>query len=234
MRDKLKDEKYFKAYISKETKSIDFFLKNTEGKELPEAGKRTLYITLDKHLRNQFFGSYSLGENIEVLTKTYNNSISKFIKTYNKDSFYVQMIWMLSIGIMLEIEDNDFNSLVQLVDNDNPNDYLVDFLISSRNNTRSIKHTNFKFDTPYKSLEEVISLAKIDKQKSVERLKLYLDKEWYKGHSDTGWYDSHKSEHNIYSGYWCWEAGALVKILGLDDSSLKEQQYYPYDMVHWK
>lgn len=34
-------------------------------------------------------------------------------------------------------------------------------------------------------------------------------------------------------GYWSFESGALVKILGLDDSSLKEVQYYPYDMVHW-
>ena len=26
---------------------------------------------------------------------------------------------------------------------------------------------------------------------------------------------------------------ALVKVLGLDDSSLKGLPYYPYDMVHW-
>jgi hypothetical protein len=30
------------------------------------------------------------------------------------------------------------------------------------------------------------------------------------------------------------EQGALVKILGLNDSILKDQQYYPYDMVHWR
>ena len=27
--------------------------------------------------------------------------------------------------------------------------------------------------------------------------------------------------------------GVLVKVLGLDDSILKGQPYYPYDMVHW-
>ncbi len=26
----------------------------------------------------------------------------------------------------------------------------------------------------------------------------------------------------------------IVKILGLDDSSLKDVPYYPYDMVHYK
>jgi hypothetical protein len=44
----------------------------------------------------------------------------------------------------------------------------------------------------------------------------------------------HKSQWNIHSGYWSFESGALVKILGLDDSSLKDTQYYPYDMVHWE
>lgn len=233
MRDKIKDKKYFEEYVNKEVKSIDFFIENTKGKELPEAGKRTLNVTLDKHLRNYFLGSYSLGEEIKNLVEIYINSVSKFTKSYNKDSFYVQMIWMLSIGIMLEIENTNFNKLVQLVEKDNPNDFLIDFLINSKKHSWGISHSTFKFETPYKSLAEVINLSKTDKQKAVERLKHYLDKEWYKGHSDTGWYDSHKSKHNIYSGYWCWESGALVKILGLDDTILKDQQYYPYDMVHW-
>ena len=37
----------------------------------------------------------------------------------------------------------------------------------------------------------------------------------------------------IHDGYWSFESGALVKVLGLDDSSLKGLPYYPYDMVHW-
>ncbi|MDR0574163.1 MAG: DUF1911 domain-containing protein [Tannerella sp.] len=52
-------------------------------------------------------------------------------------------------------------------------------------------------------------------------------------HSDTGWYNDHKNGGNLHYGYWSFESGALVKILGLDDSSLKDMQYYPYDMVHW-
>ncbi|WP_293887765.1 MULTISPECIES: PoNe immunity protein domain-containing protein [unclassified Sphingobacterium] len=39
-------------------------------------------------------------------------------------------------------------------------------------------------------------------------IRLYLQKQWYKGHSDTG--------------YWSFEPDALVKIPGLDDNSLKE------------
>lgn len=30
------------------------------------------------------------------------------------------------------------------------------------------------------------------------------------------------------------ESGAIVKILKLDDSTLKDTSYYPYDMVHYQ
>lgn len=89
-------------------------------------------------------------------------------------------------------------------------------------------------DMPYAGLIEVIELSNSNKGKAVERLQQYLKKEWYKGHSDCGWYNDHKSKWGVHFGYWSFESGALVKKLGLDDSILKEQQYYPYDMVHWK
>ena len=155
-------------------------------------------------------------------------------EAWKKSNGYVQMVQMLSIGIMLEIDNSDFNSLVNLVIKDNPNDFLIDFLIHYRRPDWEIKNIGFQFPKPYKVLTELIDLSKKDKQKAVERLGKYLQKEWYKGHSDCGWYDAHKSKWNIHIGYWSFESGALVKILGLDDAILKGQLYYPYDMVHWK
>lgn len=38
----------------------------------------------------------------------------------------------------------------------------------------------------------------------------------------------------LYSGYWSFESGAVVKILGLDDNELEDVKYYPYDLVHFK
>lgn len=35
------------------------------------------------------------------------------------------------------------------------------------------------------------------------------------------------------SSKWAWETVAIVKLKGIDDSSLREQKYYPYDAVHW-
>ena len=79
----------------------------------------------------------------------------------------------------------------------------------------------------------MVNLAKNDKVKALERLLQYLQKKWYKRYSDAGWY-AHKSKWNVYTGYWSFERRVIAKILGLDDFLIKGQQYYPYDLVHWK
>lgn len=88
------------------------------------------------------------------------------------------------------------------------------------------------FPVPYQSALSIISSNNQSKELSIQKLEKYLKKEWYRGHSDCAWHDDHK--YGIrHDGYWSFESGALVKILGLDDSSLKGLPYYPYDMVHW-
>ena len=36
-----------------------------------------------------------------------------------------------------------------------------------------------------------------------------------------------------YRGYWCIESAVLVKVLGLDDTELRDCKYYPFDMAHF-
>ena len=57
----------------------------------------------------------------------------------------------------------------------------------------------------------------------------YLKADWYNKEYEC--YEAHKSSQNIYYGYWSFEAGAIAKILNLDDSNLKNMPYYPYDLV---
>ena len=63
-------------------------------------------------------------------------------------------------------------------------------------------------------------------------LEKYLKEDWYNKEYEC--YEVHKSDQNIYYGYWSFEAGAIAKILNLDDSNLKNVPYYPYDLVHYK
>lgn len=186
-------------------------------------------------MRNKqiLISKYSLGLPVSELREDYIQGISFMEKGWEAKSGYFEMLWYLSIGVMLDIEDNQFNKLVDLVERDNLQDYLINYLIQYRNPKYSAT-SSFKFPKPYKSTQEIITIAKSDKTQAIERLKKYLSKEWYQGHRGNGWYDDHKSKWGVHFGYWSFESGALVKILELDDAILKDQQYYPYDMVHYK
>lgn len=88
------------------------------------------------------------------------------------------------------------------------------------------------FPIPYQSILSIFISSKQSKLLAIDKIEKYIKKEWYRGHSDCSWYNDHKYGI-VHNGYWSFESGALVKILGLDDSILKGQPYYPYDMVHW-
>jgi hypothetical protein len=52
--------------------------------------------------------------------------------------------------------------------------------------------------------------------------------------SGTYWWDGHGIIDRgglAYSGYWCFEAAAVVKLLGIDDSSFRDNEYYPADLL---
>ena len=89
----------------------------------------------------------------------------------------------------------------------------------------------FEVNGIYNSLKTIVEGGK---EFACDELKKYLKEEWYEAHRECYWYGSHKSSKSIYYGYWSFEAGAIAKILQLDDSGLKDAPYYPYDLIHYK
>lgn len=88
---------------------------------------------------------------------------------------------------------------------------------------------------PYENL--FYALTETGPTEQLKELNLFL-KHWYKDLAGTGWHDSHKpDEHGNqagYYGYWSFEAGAAVVLLGIeDDTSLHKYLYYPKDLVAW-
>lgn len=142
------------------------------------------------------------------------------------------MLWLLSIGIMLDYEDDILHIMLTLIEQEEVKDYVYDVLLNYRFPERKKLADSVFCYIPYRAILEVSDLAKTNKTQATKRLEKYLKKEWYRGHSDCAWHDDHKYGI-IHDGYWSFESGALVKVLGLDDSSLKGLPYYPYDMVHW-
>ncbi|SUB52190.1 PoNi-like cognate immunity protein [Pasteurella testudinis] len=235
IRDKLNSYDNYKFIINFKKNAIN--QRKTKLTELPYHEDNieitnSIRETINNYQDDIMIATYSIGYSIPQFKEAFLDSLTYMQSAWKKSNGYEQMVRMLSIAILLDIDQHHFNQLIELVQKDNPNDYLIDTLIHYHHKNWPI-HPDFMFSRPYALTKEIIELASIDKTKSLNKLKNYLQKRWYSGHRDSGWYNSHKSQHNIHSGYWSFESGALVKILGLDDTSLKDQQYYPYDLVHY-
>lgn len=139
---------------------------------------------------------------------------------------------MISLGILLETEKKNLVSLAKLVEKENMNDAVIDFLLCASDIGYTKMTNRYYKDNPYAKTREIIELAQIDKKEASKRLQTYMEKEWFKGHYDYEWKNAHKEPG--YVGYWSFETAALVKILELDDISLKDNNHYPYDLAHYK
>lgn len=230
LRDNLNTEIRYKELIQKKTSFVEEDLHEYQCTGTTWDSKQEL-SHFDIILRNAnqiLISKYSAGYPVLELIPDYLQGVQFMKKGWNADAGYVTMLWYLSIGVMLECH-KELQQLSILLRELSVKDKLFSFLV---NNTQDYASEKLLWTTPYAGLIEVIEFAKTNKEKAVERLQKYLKKEWYKGHSDCGWYNDHKSKWGVHFGYWSFESGALVKILGLDDSSLQGLPYYPYDMVH--
>jgi len=143
---------------------------------------------------------------------------------------YIFMRWLLSLAILLDISDDKFKILTDLIKRDNIKDKLYDFLISSRLKDWKISDS-MSLKKPENRIQEIIAIE--NKTECENSLKEYLNKEWYKTYKYFGFYNSHKKPENmfLFYGYWAFEVAALVKIKALDDSTFKANKYYPDRLV---
>lgn len=193
---------------------------------------------------------YSSGDSLEPVLTEYTNIFSVVteswpelwkLKDVNGDEFdqyilsaYDEMLWMLSIGYLLDVPNDQFKKLVEVIDRDKVKDYLFEFIIRAKLPDRQpIGEESYRdfYGVPetFAKLREAIS--GVDATTAEKLIKVFLQKEWYKNHKDAGWYNSHKSKHDTYFGYWSFESAAVVKIMRLDDSSFRDNQYYPKDLL---
>ncbi|KZE38937.1 hypothetical protein AV656_08540 [Bhargavaea cecembensis] len=235
IRDPLKDKAYFGQYIKDENETIEAFKELLDivisQRGLDDEGVRDGFKSLNFFHFNKLNAMYSGGTDLREIRDFIPVVIDWMEKGWT-GGHYIQMLWILSISFMLEIDDDQFERIVKLVRRYRMEDVLIDFLLTSRNSAPQKSDSPLLHEDPYRKLIDLIHLN--DPEQQSQKLKEYLELHWYDGHKDTGWYDSHTNPDAIYSGYWSFESGAIVKILGLDDSSLKNVPYYPYDMVHFK
>jgi len=252
MRDLKKDLQYFENYIKTELERINQFIYWIDSGRTPLERIKYVKSTITEIKIGLIFAIYSSGKSYEVLYKNIIDSISWISHNWNgfwklKNSkgqelnqyilsAYDEMLWMLSLGFLLDIPNEEFQKLVNVIDKDGVKDNLFEFIIRAKlPNRKPIEKESYQefFGVP-KVFEKLrLAIKETDKTKAEMLIKEFITKEWYKNHKDAGWYNSHKSKHNTYFGYWSFETAAVVAIMDLDDSSFKDCEYYPKDLVDY-
>lgn len=89
---------------------------------------------------------------------------------WTDNGFYIEMLWLLSIGIMLDYEDDLIRSLVQLIKDREAKDYIYDTLIRYRFPDWKRTTNKVLYPSPYQAAITVTELAEQDKAEAVKRL----------------------------------------------------------------
>ena len=112
--------------------------------------KVTRSIQLDNSVcqKENMIATYTAGYSIERFKEEYLKYVDSLLPIWYSNSGYDAMLWALSIGIMLEVDETTFDKLVDLVRKDDPEDYLIDYLIQSRHPEWTIR-INYNFPRPY-------------------------------------------------------------------------------------
>ncbi len=165
---------------------------------------------------------YSYNATKEEITKSLTEAIAAFEEGFkwegfeNRYAMYDQIIWLLSLGILCDIDNADFDRMVKIIKRDSAVDKLIAKLVNYEipNSIQGFS-VDYIQESPYANLDTVVSGV----NPTAFAIKEYLDKDWYNGHSEAPWHDAHKNKKvNVFFGYWAWETAALVKIYGIDEA----------------
>lgn len=190
------------------------------------------YLRTFRYEMEDIRAKYSLGEDVNTIEEDFHHAIDDLEHIGTREVGYLGLLWMISLGILLETDKMNIVRLSKIVVKENMNDAVIDFLLCA-SDIGWTKITNVYFEEdPYAKTREIIELAQNDKQAASKRLQTYMEKEWFKGHYDYEWKNAHKEPG--YVGFWSFETAALAKILELDDTSLINHNRYPYDLAHYK
>ena len=240
IRDKIKNRKHFEKLLSEEKEIIK------QRNEIISKGNQNdtnsyIYYAIANNYMNLIKITYSLGDKIKDLRETYIVSLQFFLLGFESDEpMYFDILNRVALGFLLNISNENFQQLVDYVqrmdEQAKPADWTPDqllwFILNSRlkKDEEQTHADKLAFPKLYKGLFKLTQVS--DAQEAKKALEDYIEK-WYNLNKNAPWYNSHLKK-NCYRGYWAWEVAAVAKIMHIDDSDLKDNPYYPYNMVHWE
>lgn len=218
MRDKRMSLDYFNTYIAYQKGRIDKKKAKLLDSESDSAKVERINQSLLKLKMDMVYAQFSAGADKNELSIYLEDALKTASQVIRID--YETLLNLLSLSIMLETKSGSSELIVkhaELIKNDKILNCFATYIDNGK--------TIWKGDFFIKGLYDVLDgLANVTDKESI--MVAYL-LNWYDTHKDFAWYDSHKTDKDTYVGYWCFEGAALAKVMGIDESRLKDNEYYP-------
>lgn len=224
MRDSIRTKAYFDEFIAQDKERICKFQDklnsgSIDDERVPLINNKIIYLKT-----GLIIAKYSRGDSINDIKNEFEELIDMVCEKGDV-SIYEDNLCLASLAYLLGVNSDKMMRLRSKLMESETYDYLIDFVFLGSESDIDINKISFQRE--YKKLTKYID------DRTKETFLKYL-RGWYRSHLHSSWYDSHKNEKfKLYFGYWCFEAGAIAKRLQLDDNDLQNEQYYPYDMVHF-
>lgn len=226
MRDHLKDIEYFRAFIDEEVGRIAKFSRKLANGEVKAERVRPVKAKIHDLRLGVLIARYSRGDDLKLLEQEYLSLVAGWAEVWD-EQYYNKNLQMASLAVLFHVNEAVLDQVKRIMARSQKKDWLFEFLLySSEAGTASVGET-LLFPKAFSTLQRIVK-----EERKPELLRQYLSDEWYG--PDCGCYEAHRSNQNVYYGYWSFEAGAVAKILKIEDSCLENQRYYPYHLVHYK
>lgn len=218
MRDKRKSADYFNAYIDYQKDRISKKIEKLSDSKGDSSKVERINQSLLKYQTDMVYVQFSVGAD--------KNKLSGYLKDVLKTASeirsidYETLLSLLSLSVMLEVR-TDSLSLIDKHCDVIQNDKILNCLANYIQKGKVVWEGRYAIKGLYEKLDD---LAKATAKENI--LIEYLS-DWYDAHKDFAWYDSHKNDKDTYVGYWSFESAALAKIMGVDETKLKSNAYYP-------
>ena len=231
MRDNTKTKDYYEKIYNQDT----YFLQSAEKRlkkimEKNGSGFQTIpncYGGIADNYFLRFYVSYTMGMDYEELLPDAKKYIENACNGWTGKN-YEELVRICSMSILFNIRNGYIEKIIKKAETRLNTLMYGELFLKLLEPAWEVEATETCYADD-KALVEVIQLAQSDKESAIQRLKKFVDKQWFKTLKE----GLIKNTDTAYRGYWCIEAAALVKALELDDTELRDCKYYPYDMAHF-
>lgn len=220
MRDIRKTASYFEKYLRQEHSRAQKREEQLAACDDVEKRQR-IYLSLLGYRMNILAASFSSGSDKKELTSLFNAAC--IAAEHAQQLSYENALILLSFAVMLE-QTEPAKSLVQKINCAFADDKLLLYICQYIDCGKAEWRGDFLIPEIYASLDAVFA-AETSAQKEKAALN-YLDG-WYERCKNCAWYNTLSSKFDTYTGYWSFESAAIAKILQLDISRLKKNEYFP-------